>query len=324
MPNDLKNAIKNIKKNYGEAAIYKASDLPLNKNGRISTGSLSLDLVTNGGWPRGRLVEVFGPESSGKTTLSFFAIAEAQKDPDAICVFLDCEKSLDEHSTDYAQSCGVDLDRLTVIKTSEKISAEKVLDIVREFLLDEDPPDVIVIDSLSALVPKEDMEKSFEEQSWATRARVLTKALSVFTAINRKTVIFCINQIRENMKPYGAEYTSPGGKGKDHAMAIRLQVKKGERIMDEKKRDIGHVIKFRAIKNKVGEPNREGAFNFFYSGNIDRYQEAFTIGLINGLITRAGGWYEYKGNKAQGEAGMIQLFKDEPDLFNQIRKEIIS
>lgn len=314
---DLDKVINEINKKYGEGTIMPASQLGYVKAPRLKTGSVSLDLATNGGWPAGLMTEIYGAASSGKTTITFFTIAEAQK-KGKTCVFIDCEDSFGQHNSDYVENCGVNLSDLIIIKTSE---AEEVFDIIKRLLDSDTPPDLIVVDSVAAMMPKEDLEKEISTPTMATRARILSRGLGMVTSINKKTALIFINQIRSSMSMYGSPITTPGGYAMKHYMALKVQVSAAEPIVEGKTR-VGHQVKFKVVKSKVGVPYREGDFRLFYAGYIDKYEEAFTLAVVNEIISRSGGWYEFDDEKVQGREAMIEMLKTKPKLYEKLVKKI--
>jgi len=313
--NQLSKIIAQINKKYGEGTIYKASELTPPK--LYPSGSPMIDYAIGGGWPSGRVIELFGAPGTGKTVLSLLAIANVQKiEKDPKCLFIDAEGTFD---IEFAAKLGVDIDNLAVVKMSE---AEKVFDLIKETVKTE-KPHIIVIDSLAALMPLEDVEKTQEVSVMATRARALTRGLGVTNAVNTDTIILCTNQIRANLSKYGAPTDSTGGFATKHYTSLRVRVAPGDLLLNEKKREVGKQIKFKVVKSKTSQPNIVGVVDFYYNGTIDPANELFQLGIILEIIERKGSFYKLFGKTYQGQANLVQAIRDDSELFKKLYEEIV-
>ncbi len=312
-------AIKQIERQFGKGAIMKmgegASDLELET---ISTGSLILDRALGvGGLPRGRIVEIFGPESSGKTTLALHIIAEAQKN-NGIAAFIDAEHALDPN---YAQKIGVDLNNLLI---SQPDTGEQALEIA-ELLVRSGAVDVVVIDSVAALVPKDEIEGNMGDSFMGLQARLMSQALRKLTgAVSKsKSIIIFINQIREKIGVYyGNPETTTGGRALKFYASIRIDIRRRENI---KKGDelLGNVAKVKVVKNKVAPPFKEGELEIIYGEGISKDAEILNLGVKYGIIDKSGSWFSYGDIKfGQGKDAARLFLKQNPDIKNEILKKI--
>lgn len=316
----IDDTIKAIKTKFGDEAIMKLGDAPKVDVGVISTGSIGLDEALGiGGLPRGRIVEIFGPESSGKTTLTLHVIAEAQK-TGGICAFIDAEHALDP---EYAKRIGVNISELLI---SQPDTGEQALDIV-ESLVRTGKIDVIVVDSVAALTPKDEIEGDMGAHHVGKQARLMAQALRKLTAtVSRsKTIIIFINQIRMQIGVmFGNPETTPGGKALKFYTSVRLdirriaQIKKGDEIM-------GGRVRVKVVKNKVGAPFKQTEFDLMYNEGISREGEILALGEKMGLITKSGNSYKY-GEEVIGRGydsarqGLRENKKLANELLNKIRK----
>lgn len=319
---DLKPSIdetlKDIQTKFGEDAIMKLGEKPKVDVNAISTGSIGLDRALGvGGLPRGRIIEIFGPESSGKTTLALHVVSEAQK-KGGICAFIDAEHALDP---EYAKKIGVKLDELLV---SQPDTGEQSLEIV-ESLVRSGKLDVIVIDSVAALTPKDEIEGDMGAHHVGKQARLMSQALRKLTAIvaKSKTIVIFINQIRMQIGVmFGNPETTPGGKALKFYTSIRLdirriaQIKKGDEIM-------GGRVRVKVVKNKVAAPFKVTEFDLMYNEGISREGELLALGEKYGLIDKAGASYSYGENKlGRGYDNARSVLREDKKLSNQLLKEI--
>ncbi len=315
---ELKNLITKINKEYGEHTIGFASQLEYLDVNRVSSGSLYMDWAVGvnddgkGGFPLGRIVELYGKESSGKTLISLKTISEAQKQG-LDCLFVDCENSFDE---EFARLHGIDTDKLVVTRISE---GEKVFDLLAEVLRD-GKIKVIVVDSVAALIPTKELEDSAGQVLMAPVARLMAKGLRKINSLNKETLIIFVNQLRENPGAYGNPNYTPGGNSLPYYASIRVEVRAGEPIMEDKVQ-VGHVIKFKVAKNKTAPPKKDGYFNFRYFEGIDKVDELVSLGLIRDKIKRKGAYF-YIGETDdgyQGREAMQQALAEDPALLERTK-----
>jgi recombination protein RecA len=316
---DIERALSDIKTKFGDEAIMKLGETPKVDVNAISTGSIGVDWALGiGGLPRGRIVEIFGPESSGKTTLSLHCIAEAQK-KNGVCAFIDAEHALDP---EYAKKLGVNINELLV---SQPDTGEQALEIV-ESLVRSGKIDVIVVDSVAALTPKDEIEGDMGAQHVGKQARLMSQALRKLTAIvsKTKTVIIFINQIRMQIGVmFGNPETTPGGKALKFYTSVRIdirriaQIKKGDEIMGGR-----HRVKI--VKNKVAAPFRQSEFDMMYGEGISREGEALALGEKMGTVKKSsGGSYEYAEHKlGRGYDAARTFLRDNKPVLNALLKEI--
>jgi recombination protein RecA len=315
---NIDSTLESIRTKFGEDAIMKLGDKPRVGVDAISTGSIGLDTALGvGGLPRGRIVEIFGPESSGKTTLSLHVVAEAQK-LGGICAFIDAEHAMDP---EYAKRLGVKIDELLI---SQPDTGEQALEIV-ESLVRSGKMDVIVIDSVAALTPRDEIEGDMGAHHVGKQARLMSQALRKLTAITAKskTVVIFINQIRMQIGVmFGNPETTPGGKALKFYTSVRLdirriaQIKKGEEIM-------GGRIRVKVVKNKVAAPFKQTEFDLMYNEGISREGEIIALGEKLGMIQKSGSSYSYGETKlGRGYDATRQLLKEDNKLSNEILKEI--
>ncbi|RKD34767.1 recombinase RecA [Thermohalobacter berrensis] len=314
----LEMAINQIEKQFGKGSIMKlGEDSKLNVDA-ISTGSLELDIALGiGGVPRGRIVEIYGPESSGKTTVALHVIAEAQKNGGA-AAFIDAEHALDPS---YAKKLGVDIENLIV---SQPDTGEQALEIA-EALVRSGAIDVIVIDSVAALVPKAEIEGEMGDSHVGLQARLMSQALRKLAGAIKKsntTAIF-INQLREKVGVmFGNPETTPGGRALKFYASVRLDVRRIETL---KKGDdvIGNRIRVKVVKNKVAPPFKKAEFDIMYGKGISKEGNVLDVGVSSEIIGKAGAWYSYGNNKlGQGRENAKQFLRENPDIMQEIEVKI--
>jgi len=315
---DIRETLKNLKSRFGDDSIMMLGEKPRVNVDAISTGSIGLDIALGvGGMPRGRIIEIYGPESSGKTTLSLHVVAEAQK-KNGICAFIDAEHAMDP---EYAKKIGVKLDELLI---SQPDTGEQALEIV-ESLVRSGNIDVIVIDSVAALTPKDEIEGEMGAHHVGKQARLMSQALRKLTAIvaKSKTVVIFINQIRMQIGVmFGNPETTPGGKALKFYTSVRLdirriaQIKKGEEIM-------GGRIRVKVVKNKVAAPFKKTEFDLMYNEGISREGEIIALGESLDIVQKSGASYSYGEEKlARGYDATRQYLKENTKTANAILKEI--
>lgn len=313
-------AVSQIEKQFGKGAIMKLGEETMPGTiPTISTGSLSLDLALGvGGLPRGRIVEIFGPEASGKTTLALHVIAEAQK-RGGIAVFIDAEHALD---VQYAKKLGVKIDELLLAQPD---TGEQALEIA-EHLIRSGGVDVIVIDSVAALVPKAEIEGEMGDAHMGLQARLMSQALRKLTATISKsnTILIFVNQIRMKIGVmFGNPETTTGGNALKFYSSVRLDVR---RIASIKQGQdvIGSRTKVRVVKNKVAPPFKEVEFDLIHGEGISREGDVLDLAVEKNIVEKSGTWYTYKGDRiGQGRENAKQFLKERPKLLEQIEKEIL-
>ena len=315
----LENAMRKIEKDFGKGAIMRLGDVADKMNLEvISSGSLAVDLAVGvGGYPRGRVIEIYGPESSGKTTVALHAIANAQA-AGGICAFIDAEHALDP---DYAAKLGVDTDALLV---SQPDNGEQALEIA-DMLVRSGSVDVVVIDSVAALVPKAEIEGEMGDSLPGLHARLMSQALRKLTAnINRtNTLVIFINQIRMKIGVmFGSPETTTGGNALKFYASVRLDIR---RIGGIKKGDevIGNETKVKVVKNKVSPPFREAIFDILYGEGISREGEIIELGVAHKLVEKSGSWYAYNGEKiGQGKDNAREFLRANPLIAEEIEAKV--
>lgn len=311
----LSAALDQIQKQFGKGAIMKLGDDSARTNiEAISTGSISLDLATGvGGLPKGRIIEIFGPESSGKTTLTLHCIAEAQK-CGGKAAFIDAEHALDPV---YARNLGVDIDELLV---SQPDTGEQALEIC-ELLARSGALDIIVIDSVAALVPKAEIQGEMGDSHVGLQARLMSQALrKIAGAVNKSnTCVIFINQLREKIGVmFGNPETTTGGNALKFYSSVRLDIRKVTAIKDGDQ-VIGNQVRVKVIKNKVAPPFRKAEFEIMFGEGISKIGEILDLGVEYGIIQKSGSWFSYNGTKlAQGRDGTKQMLRDNPELCEEL------
>lgn len=313
-------AIEQIKNKFGDGAIMKFGDVRKTNVDAISTGCLSLDLAFGiGGVPRGRIIEIYGPESSGKTTLAQHIVAEVQK-TGGIAAFVDAEHALDP---EYASKIGVDVDELLI---SQPDSGEQALEIV-ETLVRSNAVDVVVVDSVAALVPQKEIEGEMGDQHMGLQARLMSQALRKLTGIisKTKTSVIFINQIRNKIGVFfGNPETTTGGNALKFYCSVRVEVRRAAQIKQGDK-IIGNRVKVKIVKNKVAAPFRTCEFDIMYNEGISVAGDLLDIGVEHGVIKKSGNSYSFADNKlGVGREAAKKSINDDKKLTANIRKEILS
>jgi recombination protein RecA len=310
-----------LDKTYGKGTIMKLGDKQVVSIESISTGSLSLDIALGiGGLPKGRVVEIYGPESSGKTTLAIHAIAECQK-KGGIAAIIDAEHAFDRF---YAESLGVNTEELLI---SQPDNGEQALEIA-ENLIRSGAIDIIVIDSVAALVPRSEIEGEMGDSKMGLQARLMSQALRKLTGTIGKTGCCCIfiNQLREKIGVmFGNPETTTGGNALKFYASIRLDIRKsGTSIKDKEGNVVGNPIKVKVVKNKLAPPFRVATFDIMFGEGISKTGEIIDIGVDIDVIGKSGSWFSYEGTKiAQGREGAKQFLADNPEVALEIEKKII-
>ena len=310
----LKLAIEKIEKDFGKGAIMKLGDKPAVSVETIPTGALALDVALGvGGIPRGRIIEVYGPESSGKTTLAQHIVAECQK-KGGIAAFVDAEHALDP---EYARNLGVNVDELLI---SQPDTGEQALDITEE-LVRSGAVDIIVVDSVAALVPKAEIEGSMEDQQMGLQARLMSKALRKLTGIIGKTnttVIF-INQLRQKIGVmYGNPETTTGGNALKYYASVRLEIKRVEGIKGDGE-DVGNHVRVRILKNKVAPPFRTAEFDIIFGKGICKIGNILDVAVDLDIVKKAGSWFSFNDDKlGQGRDKAKEFLANNPEILDQV------
>ena len=316
----IEGAIGQIEKNFGKGAIMRMGEAPELEVSAISTGSLTLDLALGiGGVPRGRIVEIYGPESSGKTTVALHVVAETQKSGGE-AAYIDVENALDPV---YAKALGVDIDRLLV---SQPSSGEQALDIA-EALIRSGAIDVVVVDSVAALVTQQEIEGDMAASHVGMQARLMSQALKKLSSAVAKTncVIIFINQLREKIGVmYGNPETTPGGRALKFYASVRIDIRRAEQLK-EGNEIYGNHIKCKIVKNKVAPPFKTAEFDILYGKGIARSGEIVEIGIQLGIIQKSGSWFSYGDQRiAQGKENTRKYLEANPALMEEIADKIKS
>uniref|UniRef100_UPI0040476B97 recombinase RecA n=1 Tax=Aliarcobacter sp. TaxID=2321116 RepID=UPI0040476B97 len=316
----LELAIKQIDKTFGKGTLIRLGDKVVVPTETISTGSLGLDLALGvGGLPKGRVIEIYGPESSGKTTLTLHAIAEAQK-AGGVCAFIDAEHALD---TIYAKNLGVDTDNLLV---SQPDFGEQALEIL-ETVIRSGAVDLIVVDSVAALTPKVEIDGDMDDQQVGVQARLMSKALRKITGLLNKmncTVIF-INQIRMKigMTGYGSPETTTGGNALKFYSSVRLDIRRIA-TLKQGENSIGNRVKVKVVKNKVAAPFKQAEFDIMFGEGISKTGELVDYGVKLDIVDKAGAWFSYGDSKiGQGRENSKVFLKDNPEIAKEIENKIL-
>lgn len=315
-------ALKQIQKDFGEGAIMKLGENQRMSIKSISTGSINLDIALGiGGVPRGRIVEIYGAESSGKTTIALHIIAEAQK-AGGVVAFIDAEHALDPV---YAKALGVNIDELLI---SQPDNGEQALEIA-DMLVRSGAMDVVVVDSVAALVPKAEIEGEMGDQQMGLQARLMSKALRKLTGSIAKsnTVMIFINQIREKIGGFsfvpGVQTTTSGGRALKFFSTVRLEVK---RVGSVKQGDeiIGSEVSVKVTKNKVAPPFKEAKFNIMYGTGISKIAEILDAGINYGIVSKSGSWFAYGDEKlGQGRVNVEKMLEENTELFGRIEAQVL-
>jgi recombination protein RecA len=311
-------ALSNIEKKFGKGSIMRLGEREVSDVPAISTTSLSLDIAVGvGGVPRGRIIEIFGPESSGKTTLALHIVAEAQK-AGGIAAYIDAEHAMD---ADYSGKLGVDVDQLLI---SQPDSGEQALEIA-EALVRSNGVDVIVIDSVAALVPRAELDGEMGDSLPGLQARLMSQALRKLTAIvsQSNTCFIFINQIREKIGVmFGSPETTSGGRALKFYSSVRLDIRRIGALKDGD-RVVGNRTKVKVVKNKVAPPFRECEFDIMYGEGISREGDVLDLGAAQRVVEKSGAWFSYKGDRlGQGRENAKLSLKENPELMRKIEREV--
>ena len=314
----LNDALKAIEKEYGKGSIMKLGDRAAVSVDAIPSGSLALDKALGiGGYPKGRIIEIFGPESSGKTTLALHAIAECQKQGGR-CAFIDAENAIDPV---YAKHLGVDIDELIL---SQPDSGEQALDIT-ELLIKSGAIDLVVVDSVAALVPQAELDGEMGDASVGLQARLMSKAMRKLAGVmnhSNTTAIF-INQLREKVgEMFGNPETTPGGRALKFYSSVRLDVRRSETLKNGADA-YGNVTKIKVVKNKVAPPFKTATVNIIYGEGISHSDELINLAVENDIIEKAGAWFSYEGEKiGQGINSVREYLKTHPEFEEKVTAQL--
>ncbi|MEX2784974.1 recombinase RecA [Streptococcus sp. H49] len=318
----LNNALKNIEKDFGKGAVMRLGERAEQKVQVMSSGSLALDIALGvGGYPKGRIVEIYGPESSGKTTVALHAVAQAQKEG-GIAAFIDAEHALDPA---YAQALGVNIDELLL---SQPDSGEQGLEIAGQ-LIDSGAVDLVVVDSVAALVPRAEIDGDIGDSHVGLQARMMSQAMRKLSAsINKtKTIAIFINQLREKVGiMFGNPETTPGGRALKFYASVRLDVRGNTQIKgtgSSKDTNVGKETKIKVVKNKVAPPFKEAFVEIMYGEGISRTGELLKIASELDIIQKAGAWYSYNNEKiGQGSENAKKFLSDHPEIFDEVDRQV--
>lgn len=315
----LQLTLDKLDKAYGKGAVMKMGDSVTEQVEAISSGSIGLDVALGvGGYPRGRVVEIYGPESSGKTTLTLHAIAECQK-TGGIAAFIDAEHAFDRY---YAKSLGVQIDDLII---SQPDHGEQALEIA-DNLIRSGAVDIVVIDSVAALTPKSEIEGEMGDSKMGLHARLMSQALRKLTASISKTnctVIF-INQLREKIGVmFGNPETTTGGNALKFYASVRLDIRRSTQIKDSNSTVMGNKTRVKVVKNKVAPPFKTAEFDIMYGEGVSKVGEILDIAVEHDIIKKSGSWFSYQDTKlGQGRDAVKSLIKDNPDLMDELEEKV--
>ncbi len=315
----LQAAMSKIEKDFGKGSIMRMGDEKIENVDVIPTGSIGLDAALGvGGYPKGRIIEIYGPESSGKTTLAIHAIAEAQKQG-GIAAFIDAEHAFDRF---YAEKLGVDIGNLYI---SQPDNGEQALEIADQ-LIRSSAIDIIVIDSVAALTPKKEIEGDMGEAAVGLHARLMSQALRKLTSTIAKTNTTCIfiNQLREKIGVmFGNPETTTGGNALKFYASVRIDIRKSGSPIKDGDTAIGNQVKVKIVKNKVAPPFRKAEFEILFGEGISKIGEIVDLGVEYDIIKKSGSWFSYEGNKlGQGRDATKQLLADNPELCEELEAKI--
>jgi recombination protein RecA len=316
----LQLTLDKLDKTYGKGTVMKMGDIVVEELESISSGSLTLDHALGvGGYPKGRVVEIYGPESSGKTTLTLHAIAECQK-AGGIAAFIDAEHAFDRY---YAQNLGVDIDELII---SQPDNGEQALEIT-DNLIRSGAIDIIVIDSVAALTPKSEIEGEMGDSKMGLHARLMSQALRKLTSNISKTkcTVMFINQLREKIGVmFGNPETTTGGNALKFYASIRLDIRRSTQIKDTNGNVLGNKTRVKVVKNKVAPPFKLSEFDIMYSKGISKMGEIIDLGVEHGIIDKSGSWFSYGETKlGQGRDSVKAILTDNPDLCDELEEKIV-
>ena len=316
----LQLTLDKLDKTYGKGTVMKMGDAVVEELESISSGSLTLDHALGvGGYPKGRVVEIYGPESSGKTTLTLHAIAECQK-AGGIAAFIDAEHAFDRY---YAQNLGVDIDELII---SQPDNGEQALEIT-DNLIRSGAIDIIVIDSVAALTPKSEIEGEMGDSKMGLHARLMSQALRKLTSNISKTkcTVMFINQLREKIGVmFGNPETTTGGNALKFYASIRLDIRRSTQIKDTNGNVLGNKTRVKVVKNKVAPPFKLSEFDIMYSKGISKMGEIIDLGVEHGIIDKSGSWFSYGETKlGQGRDSVKAILTDNPDLCDELEEKIV-
>lgn len=314
----LQAAMEKIEKSFGKGSIMKMGDDSVEQVEVIPTGSIALNVALGvGGYPRGRIIEIYGPESSGKTTLAIHAIAEAQK-AGGIAAFIDAEHAFDRF---YAAKLGVDVDNLWI---SQPDNGEQALEIAEQ-LIRSSAIDIIVIDSVAALTPKAEIEGDMGDNKVGLQARLMSQALRKLTAIISKSncVVIFINQLREKVGVmFGNPETTTGGRALKFYSSIRLDVRRVETLKQGGEM-VGNHTRIKVVKNKVAPPFKQAEFDIMFGTGISKEGDILDLAAENSIVNKSGAWYAYEGNKiGQGRENAKLFLKEHPDICDEIERKV--
>ncbi len=315
----LKLTLDKLDKAYGKGTVMKMSDQAIEDVDAISSGSLGLDIALGvGGYPRGRVIEIYGPESSGKTTLTLHAIAEAQK-AGGIAAFIDAEHAFDRF---YAEKLGVDLENLII---SQPDNGEQALEIA-DNLVRSGAIDIIVIDSVAALTPKSEIEGEMGDSKMGLHARLMSQALRKLTGSISKTncTMIFINQLREKIGVmFGNPETTTGGNALKFYASVRLDIRRSTQIKDSNSAVMGNKTRVKVVKNKVAPPFKMAEFDIMYGEGISKVGEILDIAVEHDIIKKSGSWFSYDDTKlGQGRDAVKALIKDNPELMDELEEKV--
>jgi len=313
----LKTVMAKIQKDYGAGSVMKLGEHTRMRVSAIPTGSLTLDIALGiGGLPRGRIVEIYGPEASGKTTLALSTVAQAQK-IGGVAAFVDAEHALDPV---YAGKLGVDIDNLII---SQPDYGEQALEIA-EKLVNSGAIDIVVIDSVAALVPKEELDGNMGDRTMALQARLMSQALRKLSGSVAKSscLVIFINQLRASMNPYGSPETTTGGNALKFYASVRIDIRKGQKIT-EAKDVLGNHITCKVVKNKVAPPFKVAEFEMIFGEGISHLGEIVDIATNMNIIVKSGSWFAYNGQRiGQGRENVKKYFIENPTLAEEIEQKV--
>ena len=316
----LKLTLDKLDKTYGKGSVMKLGDQTVEKVESISSGSIGLDIALGvGGYPKGRVIEIYGPESSGKTTLTLHAIAEWQR-AGGIAAFIDAEHAFDRF---YAEKLGVDLGELVI---SQPDNGEQALEIA-DNLIRSGAVDALVIDSVAALTPKSEIEGEMGDSKMGLHARLMSQALRKLTASISKTncTVFFINQLREKIGVmFGNPETTTGGNALKFYASVRIDIRRSTQLKNTEGGVLGNKTRVKIVKNKVAPPFKTAEFDIMYGEGISKIGEILDIGVERDIIEKSGSWFSYGGSKlGQGRDSVKSILKDNPELMEELEQKIL-